>query len=1133
MTKRGFFIINGIPRVVINQIIRSPGIYYQQKLTQVFKNGKTEFRHLFYADLISQRGAWLRIEMDKYNKIWMCMKKATRIPFFIFLSALGFNKKSIFRLVVLSNLIYRKDNDSDFNMRKISSLSKNWSSILSQKFLNSQSYSLGKLGRSRLNQKLGLNTSLDLFTLTPNDLFACIEGLIDVSQNKRNIDDIDNLKNRRVRTAGELIANQLNKGLLNLEKNLFEKLKKLKKKKFFLKNLIHPSFVNTAFNEFFASSQLSQYLDQTNPLAELTHKRRLSSLGPGGVNRETAGMQIRGIHPTHYARICPIETPEGQNAGLVNSITTFAQFNKNGFIETPYFLVYKGQVQKQTPPIFIGAENENRFHVLLDNITLSSLNFLPKYPLPIRSERKFQILYRKDVNYTLISCFQLISLGTSLIPFLEHNDANRVLMGSNMQRQAVPLLQSNRPVVGTGLENVILYDSNYNLNAKAEGLRTYKSNTVYITNSLISNHIPKFNAFLNISKLNLFFIKFTLIHLYFIPKQKNKFFNIFKKDKLKFQYINTKDNLVKNRILNLVIKYPVNLNRRFFIFKEQNSISLTKTEQSIFYNNLLNYLKILLKFKITFAKKKFNLYKYFRNLKENIVQQKNIFCLTFFQKNRQNKLCNYLLFKNLLNYRRKILPQNTQQKKLKPNIKYFLKTYNRTNQSTCLIQKPFWKHHPWIEKGELLTNTSFSHKGELALGQNILVGYLPWEGYNFEDAVLINERLIYDDMFTSLHIEKYEVQTLETPFGIEQITSKIPQVDNDLLKKLDKRGIIKVGSRVYEGDILVGKITPVKKSMLLPHEKLIYDIVGKEFSLLKDSSLRAPKGAEGQVIQVYISEPSCLSSSMPIKEFQPLKVTVSILEQRKIKIGDKISGRHGNKGIISKILANQYMPYLPDGTALDMVLNPLGVPSRMNVGQLFESLLGFSAKYANKIFKVLPFDESYGYEFSRTLTYFHLYQASKKRKQKWIFSPNYIGKTRLFDGRTGYCLKFPIMVGQSYILKLIHLVDEKIHARSTGTYSLVTQQPLRGRSKHGGQRFGEMEVWAVEGFGAAFILQELLTVKSDDIKGRYLVIDTILSGSSMRFGTPESFKVLVRELQSLCLDIRIQNQKIFIEEKKH
>ena len=1143
MTKRGFFIINGVPRVVLNQIIRSPGIYYQQQIETIVKNGKVKMSRVLYADLISKRGTWLRLEMDKSKEIWVCMKKTSRIPISLFLLTLGFNKKSVFLVDFNLPSIHKFSKPINREVETSNELEK---SFLFKKFLNPKSYNLGKLGRLQLNQKLGLSIPLNQLTLTPQDLFSCIEGLIAVSYNKKNLDDIDHLKNRRVRGSGEFIANQLNQGLINLEKSIIEKINKSKKnRKLKLKNLINSQTIQTineCLNTFFASNPLSQYLDQTNPLAELTHKRRVSSLGPEGVNRETAGMPIRGIHPTYYGRICSIETPEGHNAGLVNSITILGRPNLNGFLESPYYLVYKGQVQKKLGCYFLLAKIENQFNILLNKIKTSSLNFLPKIPLTIRSEKIFNVLYRKNINFTIVSCFQLISMATSLIPFMEHNDANRALMGSNMQRQAVSLVKSQRPLIGTGFENIVIYDSNYNLYSKKTSFLFYKTQKV-LTTYVFFPYFPiqkfyfsKFN--LDVQIKSFLFPKTTLLSLCFLNNQEVGFNN--------FTTIKRINNNIKTKWIKVVYSKKIFNHISLFRIKAQlfksvkvsnSSIKLLNLLKLIFYIRypVLENFKFLLQLKLMFRKKfkNYNFYFYILNSnKSNFVIYLNYlftpiklkkFLIVF--KTQYLKVERFHSFSSFINLKNQKLSKNCF---FQITINYFLKTYNRTNQGTCLIQTPFSQRQNWIEKGELLTNNSFNAHGELALGQNLLVGYLPWEGYNFEDAVLINEKLVYEDIFTSLHIEKYETETHETPFGIEKITRQIPEMEQNKLKNLNKKGIIQVGSRVCEGDILVGKVTPIEQRKLLPHEKLVYDIIGKKNSFLfeDDSSLRVPKGVEGEVIQVQISELNPIVTK--IEKFQALKITVSILERRRIKVGDKISGRHGNKGVISKILSRQSMPYLLNGDMLDMILNPLGVPSRMNVGQIFETLLGFSGRNLKKAFKVLPFDEFCGYEFSRTIVYLNLYQTRQALKQKWLFSPKNAGKIRVFDGRTGQCLAFPVMVGQSYMLKLIHMVDEKIHARATGPYSLITQQPLRGRAKHGGQRFGEMEVWALEGFGAAFTLQELLTAKSDDLKSRNQIIDAILHKSNLDLGDPESYNVLIRELKSLCLDICIVEEEIYI-----
>ena len=1148
MTKRGYFIINGIPRVIINQIIRRSGIYYQQSTHKIVKSNKIQIDQHFYVDLISQRGTWLRLEIDKRKKIWARMKKTPRIPALLLLQSIGFDKKTIIQTILDLDLL-----SSSFQLNKkqrpigilfnLMLPSKKNTEILFEtgkkfvcsKFLNPRSYNLGKVGRYQLNHKLGLSIPINQTTLTPHDLLFAIESLIQVFQNKKIFDDIDHLENRRIRTSGELIQNQLNLGLIRLEKRLIEKIKK--EKGFLqLQNLFTSRAINSIFKEFFGSNPLSQFLDQANPLAELTHKRRITSIGPGGINRDTAGMVIRGIHPTHYGRICPIETPEGQNAGLVNSMTVFTSLNDEGSLKTPFFIIYKGQIQKQLGTQVLSSGFVKNYSISLSTIKTSPLKFLPKLPFTIQTEQKFKKLYRRSINYTIVSCLQLISIATSLIPFLEHDDANRALMGSNMQRQAIPLIKPRRPLIGTGLENQVIFYSGDFLQSRQSGLILYSSHKKILIYNFRSNYKYYFN-------FNLFIYN----HNYFFRKIKTNF----QKTDLK-KYLFLKDYLIllikyKRELKNTVIKnfyfqklkLFLNLKIKIFIFNK-GTIYLSDSilRSFYFFKHLKCKIKKVINKKSTiFESYKPKPFKFFSHIK-HVYKFKKIYLKdSFLSFKKDRKFTDYIVLKPkwikfLSKYQKNFISFKVEDKKYivktgqTPLIKYplqtkiFLNTYVRSNQGTCLIQKPFFQTNHWIERGDLLTNNLSSDKGELALGQNIFVGYLPWEGYNFEDAILINERLIYNDIYTSLHIEKYKIEVRDTPFGFEQITCQIPDIGKKTIAQLDNRGIIKMGTWVEEGDILVGRITPIQQKSLRSHEKLLYDIVGKEISSTRNTSLKVPRGVEGRVIDIQTFE---TKNSLDAKIES---VSIYVLEYKKIKIGDKIAGRHGNKGIISKILAEEDMPYYPDGTCIDMILNPLGVPSRMNIGQIFESLLGLIGKKLIKKFKILPFDEIYGYEASRSLVFFKLYKTSLKLQQSWVFSSNNPGKFRLFDGRNGDSFTYPIMSGISYMMKLIHLVDEKIHARSTGSYSLVTQQPLRGRSKHGGQRFGEMEVWALEGFGVAYTLQELLTVKSDDIKGRTQIMETILKNSSLRFGTPESFKVLIRELQALCLDVQIYDREI-------
>nr|YP_009538398.1 beta subunit of RNA polymerase [Capsosiphon fulvescens]AWX64087.1 beta subunit of RNA polymerase [Capsosiphon fulvescens] len=1065
MTKYGHFIINGSPRIIMNQIVRSPGVYFHQSV-------KDNHINIYSADFIAEKGAWLRLEVDpKTGAIWAKLKKTPKIPLLLFLRCFGVDfpvlnnylqcknlSKSYEKTAIDETILFQDKKQALVQLSKtvyptIKPESIYGQMFLFRKFLNPRSYSLSLLGRARLNQKLGLCIPHDYTFLTGQDiLFACL-FLLDLVNGNRNPDDIDDLKNRKVKPCGELIQMQFQLGLSRLEKHIFEQYKQIPYKKLVLGNILNSTAMNSSLREFFGTNPLSQLMDQTNALAELTHKRRLSCLGPGGIQRETANMAIRGIHETHYGRICPIETPEGQNAGLVNSITIYAKLNPSGFLETTFWKTYKGHILNNKDPLLFDSDQERDAIIAPGDMKCNDLNFLPKSnSIPSRKQSQFQLVSREDINYIALSPVQMISVATALIPFLEHDDGNRALMGSNMQRQAVPTIKPSKPIVGTGLESRVISDIGQAKQARQSGFVTYVDGNEVVVFSFV------------------------------------------------------KRGMMKKVIGN---------------FSNYDSESY---------------------------------------LKSNVG-------------------------KDLIN-----------TKPLKP-IKYELDKFHRSNQDTYMVHRPVVQVGSWVEKGDLLADSSSSQQGELSLGQNILVGYTPWEGYNFEDAVLISSRLISDDLYTSLHIERYEVEVRDTQFGMEQITCNLSQSGLDYL---DHLGIAKIGTWVEHGDILVGKITPIDQKPLTPYEKLLYDILGKKVPKTRNTSLTVPKNVHGRVIHVEIIETdSDFISKRPIKnqkqsksnhfkfsheiisndylknqnqeksiydsiidskwqsylnrdhanldfslrfglddrsEKSPsnlnldssksynrhsgvLKVHIYLAEKRSIQVGDKIAGRHGNKGIVSNILPRQDMPYLPDGTPLDLVLNPLGVPSRMNVGQIFECLLGLAGSYLGQNYKIQPFDELYGCEASRSLVYSKLYEARIKTGQDWLFNPNNPGKIQLFDGRTGSCFSQPVTVGKSYILKLVHLVDEKIHARSTGPYSLVTQQPLRGRSKQGGQRVGEMEVWALEGFGAAYILQELLTIKSDAMHGRQQLIHSILDNKPLEIGTPESFKVLIRELQSVCLDI--------------
>ena len=681
-------------------------------------------------------------------------------------------------------------------------------------------------------------------------------------------------------------------------------------------------------------------MDQTNPLAELTHKRRISALGPGGLTRERAGFAVRDIHPSHYGRLCPIETPEGPNAGLINSLATHARVNEYGFIETPFWKVENGGVLKDGDPIYLSADREDEVRVAPGDVATEDDGRISADLIPVRYRQDFEKVPPEQVDYVALSPVQVISVATSLIPFLEHDDANRALMGSNMQRQAVPLLRPERALVGTGLETQVARDSGMVPISRVNGTVTYvDANAIVVQDEDGNDHT------------------------------------------------------------------------------------------------------------------------------------------------------------------------------------HFLQKYQRSNQDTCLNQRPIVRCGDPVIVGQVMADGSACEGGEIALGQNVLIAYMPWEGYNYEDALLVSERLVTDDLYTSVHIEKYEIEARQTKLGPEEITREIPNVAEESLGNLDEMGIIRVGAFVESGDILVGKVTPKGESDQPPEEKLLRAIFGEKARDVRDNSLRVPGTERGRVVDVRIYTREQGDELPPGAN---MVVRVYVAQRRKIQVGDKMAGRHGNKGIISRILPREDMPYLPDGTPVDIVPNPLGVPSRMNVGQVFELLMGWAASNLDCRVRIVPFDEMHGAEKSQQTVETFLKEAAKQPGKGWVYDPEDPGKLQLRDGRTGLPFDQPVAVGYSHFLKLVHLVDDKIHARSTGPYSLVTQQPLGGKAQQGGQRLGEMEVWALEAYGAAYTLQELLTVKSDDMQGRNEALNAIVKGKPIpRPGTPESFKVLMRELQSLGLDIAV------------
>jgi DNA-directed RNA polymerase subunit beta len=925
--------------------------YKDDHLIKDIYKKKYEEKELYTATLIPEYGSWIRfgfqkntkINISKYpiknqeDEIIIQLDKVTQKPIIHLLKEMGVTDLEIcqnlqnseffyFNKPLLTNSIHQPNKLLRFN------LNKNYYKNISEfsRIFDPAYYRLGKIGRSKLNNRLDINLSKRITTITYEDIFAIIDQLIILSTSKGVSDDIDHLKNRRVRSVGELLQNLFRIGFQRLLRKLRSQTNKT-----YSSQLSSFNIVGATIREFFGSSQLSQYMDQTNPLSSLTHRRRISGLGPGGFDRDRISFAVRDIHPSHYGRICPIETPEGQNVGLIASLTTCARVNASGFLETPFWRVINGKVIKTGNPIYLTADIEDFYKIAPADISTNEENYLTKNLIPIRYKQDFLTVTPSEVDFIAVSPIQVVSVAASLIPFFEHDDANRALMGSNMQRQSVPLLLPQKPIVGTGLENQIALDSGMVINAQRAGII------------------------------------------------------------------------------------------------------------------------------------------------ESVTADKII-----------------------------ILEDSGR------HYKYDLQKYQRSNQETCINHRPIVWEGQRVKSGQMLTDGPGIVSSELSLGQNVLVAYMPWQGYNFEDAILINERLVYEDVFTSIHIERYEIEIDRTAEMSEQTTNNIPNLSIVDVQNLNEDGIVTIGTFVKPGDILVGKIVPKDDSEQLPESKLLRAIFGAKAKGVRDTSFRMPEGEYGRVIET-------LTFNRRTKlAYKFEKIQIFIAQIRKIQVGDKIAGRHGNKGIISRILPRQDMPFLPDGTPIDIILNPLGVPSRMNVGQLYECLLGLAGHKLNRRFKILPFDEMYGTEVSRILINKKLRQASIENDEAWLFNPYSPGKMVLLDGRTGKEFDNPITVGNAYMLKLIHLVDDKMHSRATGPYSLVTQQPLGGKAQHGGQRFGEMEVWALEGFGASFTLKELLTIKSDDMQGRNETLNSIIKGQPIpTSGVPESFKVLVQELRSIGLDM--------------
>jgi len=975
MTSRGTFIINGTERVVVSQIVRSPGVYFEKA-----DPDKSADKDTLVGKIIPSRGAWLEFEIDKKDMVGVRIDRKRKIPVTVFLKALGWDEAQIrehfgdYESMVATLEkdhtvtqddalldIYRKLRPGEPPTREAAQ------TLIENLYFNPKRYDLAKVGRFKINKKLGTDLDLRKGLLTIEDIVWAIKYLVKMhagelvmdsvrGQVRIETDDIDHFGNRRLRTVGELIQNQVRTGLSRMERVVRERMTTQDVEAITPQTLINIRPITASIKEFFGTSQLSQFMDQTNPLSGLTHKRRLSALGPGGLSRERAGFEVRDVHPSHYGRMCPIETPEGPNIGLIGSLATFGRITPFGFIETPYRKVVKGKVTDHID--YLTADEEDEHIIAQANAPLTDSNhFAEPRVLVRRKGGEVEYIPAEDVDYMDVSPRQMVSAATAMIPFLEHDDANRALMGSNMMRQAVPLLRAEAPLVGTGMEFRAAVDAGDVIVSEKPGAVTEVS----------AEEI-----------------------------------------------------------------------------KVSHDDGTSKT--------------------------------------------------------------------------------------------YYLSKFRRSNQGTCYNHKPVVAQGARVEAGDVLADGPSTDLGELALGKNLLVAFMPWEGHNYEDAIILSQRLVQDDVLSSIHIEEYEVDARDTKLGAEEITRDIPNVSEEVLADLDEMGIIRVGADVVPGDILVGKVTPKGETELTPEERLLRAIFGEKAREVRDTSLKVPHGEGGKVIGVKVFE-SEEGYELPSGVNQLVRVYVA--QKRKIQDGDKLAGRHGNKGVIAKILPVEDMPFLEDGTAVDVVLNPLGVPGRMNVGQVLETHLGWVAKQG---WQVEGDDASWkknlkaigaqtGKPGTRVAT--PVFDGAREDEITGLLGstmPNRdgnrmvgeSGKARLFDGRSGEPYRDPISVGYMYILKLLHLVDDKIHARSTGPYSMITQQPLGGKAQFGGQRFGEMEVWALEAYGAAYTLQELLTIKSDDVLGRVKVYEAIVKGENIpEPGIPESFKVLIKEMQSLCLNVEV------------
>ena len=973
MTATGTFIINGTERVVVSQLVRSPGVYFDRSID------KASDKDIFTCKIIPARGAWLEFETDKKDMVGVRIDRKRRQNVTVLLKALGygdddtilkmFDGAESIALTLEKDAITTEEDALMDIYRKLRPgeppTVESARQLLDNLFFNSKRYDLARVGRYKVNKKLATvdnkfkadEKTIEEYgsVLRKEDILATIKYLVELHAGNTDYetDDIDHFGNRRIRPVGELIQNQIRVGLSRMERVVRERMTTQDVEAITPQTLINIRPVVASIKEFFGSSQLSQFMDQTNPLTGLTHKRRLSALGPGGLSRERAGFEVRDVHSSHYGRMCPIETPEGPNIGLIGSLSTYARLNRYGFIETPYRTVKDGKVSKKVE--YLTADEEGRAIIAQANAVLNDDGTFAEEKVLVRGlHNEVEYVDPSEVDYMDVSPKQIVSVSAACIPFLEHDDANRALMGANMQRQAVPLLRPQAPIVGTGLEHRAAVDSG----------------------DVIIN---EFNGTVE---------EVTAEHIVVAPTG-----------------------------------------------------------------------------------------------------------------------------------------SGAGERKV-----YKLDKFRRSNQSTCINQRPVVREGQKVKAGDMLADGPSTDKGDLALGANLLVAFMSWEGYNFEDAIILSHRLVKDDILTSIHIEEHEVDARDTKLGAEEITRDIPNVSEDVLADLDERGIIRIGADVGPGDVLVGKVTPKGETELTPEERLLRAIFGEKAREVRDTSLKMPHGETGKVIGVReFSRDNGDELPPGVNEL----VRVFVAQKRKISEGDKLAGRHGNKGVISKILPEQDMPFLADGTPVDIILNPLGVPSRMNLGQVLETHLGWVAKQrweedgtdvqepGKWQFETPTFVETPVFDGAREDELLEAMRmaAAKKREYPLV---NEIGKAQLYDGRSGEPYDGLITVGYKYILKLSHLVDDKIHARSTGPYSMITQQPLGGKAQFGGQRFGEMEVWALEAYGAAYCLQELLTIKSDDVLGRVKVYEAVVKGENIpEPGIPESFKVLIKEMQSLCLNVEV------------